>query len=181
MLRHTMRACAAMAACLVFAGTASAHGTGAQIARGRYLVSSIGCTDCHTPGHLLGHPDNAHYLGGSDVGFPIPGQGVFVGPNLTPDSTGLGDWTVAQIATAITTGERPDGRILAPVMPWRNFAHLTKSDARAIALYLKSIPPVAHKVPGPFGPHETPGVLVMTVVPGSDYADKQKPEKTATR
>jgi hypothetical protein len=48
------------------------------------------------------------YLGGSDVGFEVPGLGVFVAPNLTPDTdTGLGAWTREQIVTAIRTGVRP--------------------------------------------------------------------------
>ena len=60
--------------------------------RGRYLVTIAGCSDCHTPGALLGAPDMKRYLGGSDVGFAIPGPGVFVGENLTPDKdTGLGE------------------------------------------------------------------------------------------
>jgi cytochrome c len=42
--------------------------------------------------------------------------------------------------TALITGKRPDGCVLAPIMPWRAFAHLTKSDAYAIAAYLKSLP-----------------------------------------
>jgi hypothetical protein len=33
---------------------------------------------------------------------------------------------------AIQTGVRPDGRMLAPIMPWRAYAELTKSDAGAI-------------------------------------------------
>ena len=41
----------------------------AQTARGRYLVTLSGCSDCHTPGALLGTPDMKRYLGGSDVGF----------------------------------------------------------------------------------------------------------------
>jgi mono/diheme cytochrome c family protein len=41
----------------------------AQIARGQYLVTLAGCSDCHTPGALLGSPDMKRYLGGSDVGF----------------------------------------------------------------------------------------------------------------
>src|SRR5262249_45977917 len=66
----------------------------AQIAYGKYLVQLGGCTDCHTPGHLLGKPDISRFLGGSDVGLEVPGLGVFVAPNLTPDNvTGLGNWT----------------------------------------------------------------------------------------
>jgi mono/diheme cytochrome c family protein len=106
------------------------------------------------------------FLGGSDVGFAIPGHGVFVGRNLTPDpETGLGKWTSAQIVTALTTGVRPDGRILAPIMPWQAFANLTDADARAIVAFLKSLPPVRNKVPGPFGPNEKPTSFVMKIVP----------------
>ncbi len=66
----------------------------AQVARGRYLVIIAGCSDCRAPGALIGAPDMKRYLGGSDVGFSIPGQGVFVGENLTPDKeTGIGSWT----------------------------------------------------------------------------------------
>ena len=90
----------------------------AQIARGRYLVTLAGCSDCHTPGALLGSPDMKRYLGGSDVGFEIPGAGIFVGQNLTPDKeTGIGSWSSDQIVTAIRTGKTPDGRDLSPVMP----------------------------------------------------------------
>lgn len=106
------------------------------------------------------------YLGGSEVGFEMPGLGVFVGPNLTPDKeTGLGDWTEEDIVTALQKGVRPDGRTLAPIMPWKSFANLTDYDARAIAKFLKSLPPLKNKVPGPFGPTEKPTVFIMKVVP----------------
>jgi mono/diheme cytochrome c family protein len=151
--------------------------TDAQVERGRYLVEIIGCTDCHTPGSLIGHPDTSKYLGGSDVGFAIPGHGVFVGPNLTSDEqTGLGNWTAEQIVTAITTGKRPDGRVLAPVMPSQDFAHLTRSDALAIATYLKTLSPISNKVAGPFGPGEMPTTLVMSVQPGDVYARLPHPK-----
>jgi mono/diheme cytochrome c family protein len=142
-----------------------------QIARGKYLVSLMSCTDCHTPGHFRGKEDKSKYLGGSDVGFGIPSLGVFVAPNLTPDkATGLGNWTSEQIATAITKGETPDGRILAPPMPWRNYANITKADALAIAAYLKSLAPLSNQTPSPFGPTQTPTTFVMTVLPGDVYA-----------
>lgn len=146
-----------------------------QIERGRYLVHFGGCNDCHTPGYFFGKPDMARQLGGSEVGFEIPGLGVFHGPNLTPDQTGLGNWTAAQIVTALQTGVRPDGRVLAPIMPWRAFADLTKSDAFAIAAYLKTLPPVRNKVPGPFGPNETPTSFVMKIVPPAGPGAPAKP------
>ena len=51
-----------------------------QILRGKYLVTLGLCTDCHTPGYFFGKPDMARFLGGSEVGFEIPGLGVFTGP-----------------------------------------------------------------------------------------------------
>lgn len=147
----------------------------AQIKRGKYLVSFGGCNDCHTPGYFFGKPDMARYLGGSEVGFEIPGLGVFHGPNLTPDrDTGLGKWSTEEIVAAITKGQRPDGRILAPIMPWHAFANLTRQDVRAIAAFLKSLPPVKNKVPGPFGPNETPTSFVMKIVPPQTGGSAQK-------
>jgi len=138
----------------------------AAVARGKYLVTISGCNDCHTPGYFFGKPDMARFLGGSEVGFEMPGLGVFYGPNLTPDkATGLGNWTDAQIVAAIQEGKRPDGRMLAPSMPWHAFAALTKPDVNAIVAFLRSLPLVANKVPGPFGPTDTPTSFVMKVVP----------------
>jgi mono/diheme cytochrome c family protein len=135
------------------------------IERGKYLVTLGGCTDCHTPGYFFGKPDMGRFLGGSEVGFEIPGLGVFHGPNLTPDNeTGLGTWSEQEIVTAITAGRRPDGRELAPIMPWRAFANLTPEDAKAMAAYLKSLPPVKNKVPGPIGPIEKAPSFVMKIV-----------------
>ena len=147
-----------------------------SIERGKYLVTVAGCSDCHTPGTFLGHPDRGRYLGGSDVGFAIPGLGVFAGPNLTPDKeTGIGNWSIQQIVTAITTGKRPDGRGLAPVMPFEAFSHLSSADAEAIAAYLKSIKPVANKIAGPFGPTEKPSIFVFAVMPAETYSSLPKP------
>jgi len=162
-------------ACLI-SMMGSADAADRAVDRGKYLVAVIGCGDCHTPGFFLGKPDMSKYLAGSDVGFAVPGLGVFVAPNLTSDrDTGLGKWTKEQIVAAITKGERPDGRILAPIMPWNDLAHLTKADALAIAEYLKSLPPVQNKVSGPFGPDEKTSVFVFSVQPSEVYDGLPKP------
>ena len=137
------------------------------VARGTYLVSVAGCNDCHTPGYFFGKPDMSRFLGGSEVGFEVPGLGVFHGPNLTPDKdTGLGGWTDAQIVAALTMGKRPDGRELAPIMPWRAFANFTKEDVSAIVAYLRTLPPVHGKAPGPYSSAAQSDSFVMTIVPG---------------
>ncbi len=139
----------------------------AQIERGRYLTQIAGCSDCHTPGHFLGQPDTARFLGGSDVGFEVPGVGIVYGPNLTPDPTGLGNWSAEEIVTAIRTGATPDGRGLIPVMPWPNLSALSDEDAYGIAAYLQSLEPVANEVPGPVPPGEpAPSFVMRVVAPG---------------
>ena len=125
-----------------------------------------GCNDCHTPGFFFGKPEMAKYLGGSDVGFEIPGLGVFPGRNITPDKeTGIGNWTDDQIATALTTGKRPDGRQLAPIMPYASLTHMTKEDLAAMIAFLRSIPAVKNNVAGPFKPGEKVSIFTFRVEP----------------
>ncbi len=162
-LSRKLQLCSLISAVALAAPVAQAQ---TPVERGKYLVTIAGCNDCHTPGYFLGKPDKTRFLGGSEVGFEIPGLGVFYGPNLTPDKeTGLGNWTSAQILAALQTGARPDGRLLAPIMPWHAYASLSQSDASAIVAYLRSLPPVKNKVPGPFGPADKPTSFVMKIVP----------------
>ena len=138
-----------------------AAGTSANIARGEYLVAIMECGGCHTTGALRGTRLPGHFLAGSEVGF---GAGDAVGitavfpPNLTPDpETGLGNWTDAQILQALRYGQRPDGRVLSPVMPWPVYgSRLTEADAASIVAYLRSIPPVHYRVPANFSAGEPP-------------------------
>jgi len=159
-------AAAAVAVSLICGGAAHADAT--KIARGKYLAQLGGCGDCHTPGYFFGKPDAARYLGGSDVGFQGPDGSVVVGPNLTPDpQTGLGKWTAEDIAKALRTGVRPDGRVLSPIMPWPALANMTQQDMDALIAFLKSLPPVNNKAPGPFAADQEPSIFVMKLTPPS--------------
>lgn len=136
-----------------------------RVKRGDYLATIMDCGGCHTPGHLLGKPDLGRYLAGSDVGFEIPGLGIFYPPNLTPDrETGLGAWNDAEIIAAIRTGARPDGRVLVPVMPYHSYAKLTDADARALVAYLKSLKPIRNQVHAITGPNQKPAAPYLKVV-----------------
>jgi mono/diheme cytochrome c family protein len=118
-----------------------------QVARGHYLVTIIGCNDCHTPGYFYGAPDTARALSGSELGWKGP-WGVSYPRNITPEpQTGIAAWSESDIVTAIRTGKRPDGRILLPPMPWPDLAALSDDDAMAIAKYLKTLTPVMHQAP----------------------------------
>ncbi len=157
------------AGALLCAATLAAFAAGPAAAespaeRGKYLATIMDCNGCHTPGALTGKPDMARYLGGAMSGFGVPGAGVFYPSNLTPDQeTGLGSWSEKDIVKALRTGERPDGRMLSPVMPYMSYAKMTDEDAWALAVYLKSLPPVSHKVPGPTGPSEKAALPYFTL------------------
>lgn len=156
-------ALALLAAAGGVAGPATAADA-ARLERGRYLARIMDCGGCHTPGSLAGKPDEGRQLAGSDIGFGIPGLGVFYPRNLTPDiDTGLGGWSERDIVQAVRTGVRPDGRELAPAMPWRSYAALSDADAMALAAYLKSLKPVRNEVPAPAGPSEKPAAPYLTV------------------
>jgi mono/diheme cytochrome c family protein len=160
-MQNALRA-AVLAAAAIVAGPALAQQ--GDVARGKYLATIMDCTGCHTGGALIGQPDPKRHLAGSEIGFGVPGLGVFYPPNLTSDrETGLGAWSADEIVTAIRTGERPDGRKLAPVMPWPSYGALSDADARALVAYLKSLPPVRFKAPAPVGPNETPPSPYLTL------------------
>lgn len=164
-LGRLARVLAVAAVVAVVGGPGSAAGAEDKVARGEYLAAIMDCTGCHTGGALAGKPDPARHLAGSDIGFHLPGLGIFYPPNLTADpETGLGSWSAAEIITAVREGLRPDGRELAPVMPWHSYAALNDADAEALAAYLKSLPPTRFETPGPFGESQSPGYPYLTVV-----------------
>ena len=124
------------------------------VEQGRYLVGLLGCGNCHTDGALAGKPEPSRLLAGSGVGIArsdptaVKNPGVVFPSNLTPDpKTGIGDWSLEQIVTMLQSGTTRHGRRTLPVMPWSIYSQLRAEDATAIAMYLKSLPPVKHKVP----------------------------------
>lgn len=138
-----------LAAALLPLAVGSAQAQSA-VERGKYLVTVMDCGGCHTTGALRGQRDPAKFLAGNNIGWLVPGQGVFYPANLTPDAaTGIGTWTAADIVKLLRTGAEPSGRIVVKVMPWEAYSHLTDADVGAIAAYLKTIPAVSQAVSGP--------------------------------
>lgn len=110
----------------------------ARWSRGAYLVNSLGhCAECHSPRNLLGGIISAQRFAGG----PNPeGEGWV--PNIT--QKGIGDWSEADIAYFLETGQLPDGDSVggSMVRVIRNISQLSAEDRAAIAEYIKSLPPV---------------------------------------
>jgi len=159
-----------------YASTDSAE----MIERGAYLVTIGACHDCHSPKVMTPEGpaiDTARLLSGHPSQQPVPdipddapqwvlfdmGLTAFVGPwgvsfsaNLTPDDTGIGNWSYEQFETAIRRGKAKGletNRPLLPPMPWEMYRHFSDQDLRSIFAYLKSIKPVDNAVPAPIPPN----------------------------
>lgn len=76
---------------------------------------------------------------------------------------------------AVQLGERPDGRMLAPVMPWRAYASLKTDVAVAIAAFLQSLNPVGNRIPGPFKSGETVSTFTFRIMPPGETAPWPRP------
>jgi len=153
----------------------------AEQARGKYLMSTSGCMDCHTPwklGDKGPEPDLTRLYSGHPEALKMPPPptlpedgpwvmtagvtntawagpwGVSFTANLTPDTeTGLGRWTEADFIRTIRTGRHMGrGREVLPPMPIMVYNHFTDRDLKAIFAYLRTIPPIRNKVPDPVPP-----------------------------
>jgi hypothetical protein len=151
------------------------------VERGAYLVGICGCNDCHSPKRMGANgPEviSELMLSGYPGSQPVPpfdtkmtkmGFAMFTpdltaayGPwgtsfaaNLTPDDTGLGNWTLDHFKKALKEGKAKgldNGRMLLPPMPWFNYTRMSDDDVSAMFAYLQSIPAVKNVVPVPVPP-----------------------------
>lgn len=151
------------------------------ISRGKYIVITGGCGDCHSPKIMTANgpmEDTSRTLSGFPEGSVLPPLDVkmvapgnwyttdinlaaWVGPwgisfasNLTPDNeTGIGALSEEMFIKTLREGKLMGvGRPLLPPMPWQVIGQKTDEDLKAIFAYLKSLPPIKNKVPDPVPP-----------------------------
>lgn len=149
-----------------------------MVQRGSYLVNSMGCDDCHSPKQmgpngpevieelrLSGYPSDRPFnkvdtnvvntgwmMFGPDLTNAAGPWGESFAANLTPDSTGIGNWKEEQFVKAIREGKYKgldNTRPLLPPMPWFAYKNLNDEDIKSIFAYLKSLKPVKNVVPVP--------------------------------
>ena len=156
----------------------------ALVKRGEYLVGIMGCNDCHSPKTmgekgpeiipelmLSGYPalrplvefDSKLIKEGFGMFYPdltatAGPWGISFAANITPDETGIGNWSEEQFKIALKEGKAKGlkgGRTLLPPMPWTNYTQIKDEDIHAIFVYLKSIQPVRNLVPAPIAPPQS--------------------------
>jgi hypothetical protein len=150
-----------------------------KVARGKYIVATSGCHDCHTPWKMGPNgpgPDMDRMLSGHPENMPVPPAPKPEGPwlvsvaatntawsgpwgtsftaNLTSDKeTGLGKWTLRNFRDMLRTGRHMgQGRPVLPPMPVAVYRNLTDADVEALFVYLQSVPAIRNRVPEPIPP-----------------------------
>lgn len=140
-LNRTFFAVAAAVLCLgsMLAGQQKSHtGSGTKIARGKYLVESIGmCGDCHTPRNEKGEFVKAQWLQGATLDFkstvPMP-----VWADKSVNIAGLPGWEKDAAIRFFMTGIASNGLPPRPPMPQYRYS---QADAEAVVAYLQSLEP----------------------------------------
>ncbi|MBV8097334.1 MAG: cytochrome c [Acetobacteraceae bacterium] len=114
--------------------------------RGAYLVEGAEhCGLCHTPKNAMGGDEGGRAMQGSAL------QNWYA-PDLTGNRhAGLGDWTVDDIVLYLKTGRNRYDIASGPMAEavTNSTSHLTDADLRAMAVYLKSLPPGGRAAPQP--------------------------------
>jgi mono/diheme cytochrome c family protein len=107
--------------------------------RGAYLVEGLGhCAMCHTAINALGgSSESKEFEGGM-----IPNQNWYA-PSLTSNrEAGLGHWQIEDIMNLLQVGVSQRGTVYGPMaeVVYNSLQYLSDEDARAMAVYLKSLP-----------------------------------------
>jgi mono/diheme cytochrome c family protein len=157
--------------------------TRARLDRGRYLATTAQapCVLCHSPWDATGgglvEVSGREFTGRN---WAPDGAPFVTAPNLTPDpETGIGKLTDDQLARAIREGIGRDGRTLFPIMPYQHFRSMPDEDLASVIVYLRSLKPVANRMPATAIPFPLSRLIngVPAPIDGPVTADLSTPEK----
>lgn len=121
--------------------------------RGAYLVQGLGhCAACHTARNAFGATGDLMDLSGG----LIPMQNWYAPSLAAASEAGVGDWPVEDVVRLLQSGVSPRGAVLGPMaeVVLHSTQHLDPEDLRAMAVFLKSLPPTPGS--GDTDPREVP-------------------------
>jgi mono/diheme cytochrome c family protein len=126
--------------------------------RGAYLVQGLGhCSMCHTAVSALGGSRESEAFSGG----MIPNQNWYA-PSLTSNrEAGLGEWSLDEIRDLLQAGVSHRGAVYGPMaeVTYNSLQFMSDEDVRAMAVYLKSLPPKGEKRPEPQAQLVAPGTM----------------------
>ncbi|WP_346763698.1 cytochrome c [Rhodobacter sp. SY28-1] len=128
------------------AAAAVANLTG-DAAKGELVFWATGCASCHMADKAEG--DAQLVLSGGQR-FPSD-FGTFIAPNISQDpEQGIGNWSMLDLANAITRGVSPEGEHYYPALPYASYAKMQMQDVADLYAFMKTLP----ADPTPSQPHE---------------------------
>ena len=119
------------------AAMAAQDSSHALIQQGEYLARAGDCVACHTA--KGGKP----FAGGLAMETPI---GLIYSTNITPDKSGIGDYSFEDFDKAVRHGIAKNGSTLYPAMPYPSYARVNQADMQALyAYFMSGVKPVAQE------------------------------------
>jgi hypothetical protein len=116
----------------------------ARSARRVLVETIIGCGDCHTPTNQGNPLPGMSFGGGESFDDPSQQRTIF-SANITMDASGIAHYDEALFINTLRTGQIP-GRKLSHIMPFEAFMNMTDDDLKDVFAYIKTRPPVKHRV-----------------------------------
>jgi mono/diheme cytochrome c family protein len=117
-----------------------------KLGRGRWLLRTASCNDCHDSIDEHMQKIEGKPLGGG-FRFPLGARGLAIAPNISSDrTTGVGAYSDEDLLRAIEEGKGKDGRTLY-AMPWTYYRGMTREDKEALIAALRQVPAVSNLVP----------------------------------
>jgi len=115
---------------------------------GGYLAMVADCGTCHSPLTPQG-PDHTRMYAGGYL-FDL-GSNKVASANITPDSTGIGNWSEERFMNKFTTGRDSSQINRDPgnqntIMPLALYAGMKDEDIKAIYAYLRTVAPIKNVV-----------------------------------
>jgi mono/diheme cytochrome c family protein len=119
---------------------------------GKYLVTIGSCAECHTQSEEGTPLPGMDFAGG--VEFKLP-HGTIRSANITSDNeSGIGSWTKEAFIARFKSFDSDSAKNIPAdlfkeynsIMPWTQYAGMTKEDLGAIYEYLRTVKPVKNKV-----------------------------------
>jgi mono/diheme cytochrome c family protein len=118
-----------------------------DVTRGEQVFWAAGCASCHMADKAEGA---AQLVLSGGQRFPSD-FGTFIAPNISQDPEhGIGNWTLLDLANAITRGVSPEGEHYYPALPYGSYAKMEMQDVADLYVFLKTLP----ADPTPSQPHE---------------------------